>query len=310
MKKEIISNALSNIDDTYIEEAANYSIKKKKYRYFLLPTAACFFLVLLATSIYFININKSVDNVSVESDDYIILHKGPAEENKKKDYSYGIDLPKVHTEIDPYAEISYYPYIEYESRMYGYYATVDNTSNLLGNKLGYAIGCIDKNGKPTGSNSTVIGDFHLVNGYNSDFMLCMISNDNKLDLFIHDNGFRISYGEEIFEDKLHVSERYDSIYVQTRNDWYYDREKQLLNQEVYPAMDEYLELINNSKWIFSEPVIGNKMEDYHLFYNLEDGLIVHLRLYKDGYIGFDGVNAACLQIDKKDMATLLDLLES
>lgn len=308
MKKQLISNALSQIDDEYIEEAENYKSKKKLYKYFFLPAAACLCLILGVKFKDYITLQADVaDNTSVEIVDYIILNKAPEEH---KDYSYGIDLPKVYTEIDPYAEISYYPYIEFENRMYGLYSTVDNASELLGDKLGYSVGCFDKNGNPTGSNSTIVGDFFAVNGYDTDFMICKISDGNQLSLFINDNGFRISYGEQIFDKQLHVSERYESISFQTRDKWYYGQDSSMLSSELYSSIDSFLELINQAKWIFSESSIGNKTEDYHLYFHLKDGITVQLRLYKDGYVEFDGINGACLQIDKTAMQELFLLFES
>ena len=47
MKKELISNVISNIDVTYIEEAANYKSKKKVYKYILIPAAACLCFVFI-----------------------------------------------------------------------------------------------------------------------------------------------------------------------------------------------------------------------------------------------------------------------
>ena len=66
----------------------------------------------------------------------------------------------------------------------------------------------------------------------------------------------------------------------------------------------------SSKWIYSEPVISDKTESYHMYFQLEDGITVHLRLYEDGYVIFDGIYSVCIQINKEDMQELLLLLEN
>ena len=307
MKKEIISNALSNIDDTYIEEAANYSsMKKKKYRYFLLPAAACLCIIFISGIIKFMHTGTDAEAISSENNDYIILNKAPEE---YKNSVYGIEIPITPIEIDPYSETSYIACLEYNDRMYSYHSIFGNNS-LLGEKLGHSIACFDEYGHPTGSNSTVTGDFYAVKGYDSDFMVCMPLGENQLKLFVMSSGFCLSYGEDIFEARLHLSDRYKTIFFQSRDEWYYEQGQRMLLPEYHAAINQYLELFNNSKWIYSEPVISDKIESYHMYFQLEDGITVHLRLYEDGYVIFDGIYSVCIQINKEDMQELLLLLEN
>ena len=53
-----------------------------------------------------------------------------------------------------------------------------------------------------------------------------------------------------------------------------------------------------------------EMEIYHLYFQLKDGLTVHLRLYQNGYVRFDGIMDVAVKIPETEWMALLYILEN
>ena len=50
-------------------------------------------------------------------------------------------------------------------------------------------------------------------------------------------------------------------------------------------------------------------EIYHLYFKMNNGTTVHLRLCEDGYVLYQGLLPLCVQVPKESFDTLLELLD-
>lgn len=282
MKKELISNAISNIDDTYIEEAANYKSKKKVYKYILIPAAACLCFVFMTL------LNPFHSS--------LVLSQDVAEEKK---IITKIHLPK--TNIEEYLSADYInPYIYYNGHYYFPYLQTSDI-DLLGSYLETTISNDYKyyvESDISDGINVYSTDIYSVNGYDSDFMICMPFGDRYL-ILINNNDYTISYGHDIFEEKLHMQGRCESIsYISHDNYINPDIEHIYRSGNIRKPPIQFLESIMNSQWFYSEDVLLDKAALYHVGYKLEDGINIRFILYEDGYVEFEGIPGACVKVNK------------
>ena len=286
MKKQLISNALSQIDDEYIEEAENYKSKKKLYKYFFLPAAACLCLILGLNNTKSFDVNLVLSHDSTE--EKIVLN--------------GIMLPK--TDIENYIHQDYIcPFILHNEHYYFAYCQTENT-DLIGDCLG--------TGEYLGNTTW---KYYAVNGYNPDFMICVPLGDSYM-LFINNNNYKITYGRDIFEDKLHMLDRCKYISYISHKDFTNPN----ITHEYWPKLISYmrsyrtpirfLEEIMGATWNDSSQMIGDNEALYHIFYQLEDGITVRLVLYEGGYVEFEAFPGVCVQISDELLQKMIRYMEN
>lgn len=321
MRKEKISNALTNIDDKYIEEAGTFIFKKKKKFHFPVAIAACFCMVIALWQFGIITLPLLGGFGNDDSaEQYAEFQKAPEELKVSEDE---ITLPQMvmdHVSEKNMVEADLLAFFIYQGKSYVEYNRIDYRSELVGNYLGSSSGDLtcwnlpDSYVEGTGS---VKGDFYEVNGYDPTFMLCMVSPENELITFINDNDFAVKYGSEIFENRLHLSQHYESVSYQTRNDWYHSiGAPTKLDETHYSMIDNFIHEINQAEWMLLDDIpleedesnVYDSKEIYHLFFAMSDGLTVHLRLFEGGYVSFQGIHQICVQIDETVFDDLIQVL--
>lgn len=50
-------------------------------------------------------------------------------------------------------------------------------------------------------------------------------------------------------------------------------------------------------------------ELYHLYFQMENGMLIHLRLHENGYVRFNGLRDLCVQVSEESYHALLNLLD-
>ena len=146
----------------------------------------------------------------------------------------------------------------------------------------------------------------------------MKSTSGQLYLFICNNGITLQYGAELYEDWLHLSENYAAVEFETRKSWYNsEHQRYRLTEDSSETIKTFIRQLDTAEFIPTNQIslvdgVSSvyEMEIYHLYFQLKDGLTVHLRLYQNGYVRFDGIMDVAVKIPETEWMALLDILEN
>lgn len=315
--------ALGHLDDQYIQQAAQYSGKRRKFfRVTGTAAAACLVVVVSTAGIRLLPQGQSFSSLSV-SQMYDQKEDRVPDISQQTDYTGGVTIPPadVYLGNDASAQASMAAFFIYQGRCYVQYETLDEDYDLIGEHLGTAKGLIDEWTPADGYvdlAGSIGGDFYAVNGYDPEFMLCMKSTTSLLRLFICNNGITLQYGSELYEDRLHLSGNIDAVEFESRASWYYsENERYRLNEDCNEIIEAFIQQLNAAEVLLSDQIplddgvrYAYETEIYHLYFKMQDGMIVHLRLYQNGYVCFDGMLDVAVQIPEKEWTALLDILEN
>ena len=203
MRKSVISLALSDISDEFVLEAAQP--KRRSPALPILAAAACVCLVLLGV--------------------FALRGHDPSGIAPQPPINGGLIVtsPLVDKDIgSPVNETSMISFFIYDGRSYVAYSSAPAT--LQGDYLGTSRASIDEWSSPTNYvelSGSIGGDFYAVNGYDPTFMLCKEWTDDKVMLYIINNGLMLSNdltlgkGEELFDTRLRMDGDYASVMGQT-----------------------------------------------------------------------------------------------
>lgn len=299
MNAEKFSNALGKINDSYIAETIHYTPKRKSDWFKWSAAAAGLCFIVLAVSI------------RLRSDS---TNENPITDNEASISETGSDL-STSSSADMLA------FFIYQNQSYIYYTTVESSPNLVGDYLGTATGLIDEwSSKDSYVEfaGSISGDIYSVTGYDTDFLLCTVQ-DNTVSLYINDNGIALKTGKDLFDEKLHLADRYDTVEYQTRNDWYYETgnkktfdssSNKLLSLFISSLYDAPFMKISDIPLSEGQTNPYDDKEIYHLFFHMKDGIVVHLRLFEGGYVQFDGIRGVCVQPSEEYFEKLIDTMTS
>lgn len=186
-------------------------------------------------------------------------------------------------------------------------AEAEAIETLLGEHLGYATGEItcfsSQEDYAADFSSTIRGDVYSVKGYSTDFRLCIPQSyqedDGTTITFIYFlerlNGITITDGADLFGDRLGLMGRVASVEYQTYENWnngdpenYVHSALQGVSSEqfdrflaaLYAAPFEYV--YNRDSHFYD----SSKRQQAFLYLHLNDGTVVGLRLFEDGYVGY------------------------
>lgn len=292
MKKELVSNAITNIQDEYITEAANYKSKKIQKMCFSIGSVAACLILVIGFLIW-----KSQSGLPKTDSTITVTDKG-------------VTIPKLKISISENSSADMIAFFIYQGRVYVQDEWISNANNLIGEHLGTATGSINEWTEKEDYvelSGSVYGDFYSVQGYDPSFMLCMRHDEGTISTYVNNNGITLKYGSELFEDRLHIIDNLAKITYQTRNDWYHDTgitaELKLDSVEI----DDFLNALNSAEFMLLDDVPLNEddlsvydaKEIYHLFLEMKNGMIVHLRLFDGGYVNYDGINGVCVKVDSE-----------
>ncbi len=150
---------------------------------------------------------------------------------------------------------------------------------------------------------------HAVNGLDPSFAVCTVTNGGHgAGVYICDNDITLQYGEELYEDRLHLSEQYDSVQYILPKERNFSGEKQLFNAVKHrDTVNAFIEALCEGTC--------QKREDYssltvrcRLFFTCHSGVQVELWLYENGTVVYTGVSDIAVEIDKTALENMLTLL--
>ena len=300
-----IIEAMDHIDDDLISGAADF--KRNVNRTVWVRWAAVAACLCLAAAGLFIrhqiasSKSASTDPVSSES---------------------GVTIPerKFTLSADSNAESDMIAFFIYQGHVYVFYEWSDNTE-IAGEYLGTATGLINewtpKDGYVEFAGS-IKGDFYSVKGYDPSFMLCLKETDGALSTYICDNGITLTYGSELYEDRLHLTGNYNAVQYETRESWYYSKNKLYQLDESSGVISSFIDQLDKAAFMSWQDVPAREgktiitiydTEIYHLYFRMKDGMTIHLRLYENGYVRFQGLLDVCVQVPKDCFNALTGMLQ-
>lgn len=178
---------------------------------------------------------------------------------------------------------------------------------LVGERLGFAKGNIDEWSKQEDYAeefaATAYGDVYAVNGYSTDFRICIYeqysTSDNSQEMvdsitfFENLNGISLATGADLFEEYLKVQENWKTVQYQTHDSWDYALGKYHdLVGITDTDLDEFLTELNASEFVdmtSTDIYDWTDQRQTHVYINLKDGTLIELRLIEGGYVGYQGL---------------------
>ncbi len=143
-------------------------------------------------------------------------------------------------------------------------------------------------------------DFYTVKGYDPVFRLAAVMDfeDGKEIMFFDClNGIWLDTGADLYENLLHITGNYSSVLYQLHADWDYGKGNyKILSAVSQEDIAAFVEALKAGRFVdFSEDIESrNRLYDgrqAHLFFQMNDGTTVGMRLLEGGYVSFRGTSA-------------------
>ena len=195
--------------------------------------------------------------------------------------------------------------IVYQGRIYtqvGWYQGEKAAAikGLVGEHLGFAKGNIDEWSKQDDYAeefaATAYGDVYAVNGYSTQFRICIVANDEMVDritFYENLNGISLTTGADLFEERLKMQENWETVQYQTHESWNHALGNfNELSGITKTQVNEFFNELNSAEF---HDMTGTDIYDWtdkrqtHLYVTLKDGTYIELRLLEGGYVGYHGL---------------------
>lgn len=232
----------------------------------------------------------------------------------------GVTVPKLEVSLSANSEAKMIAFFSYHGSCYVQYEWLDD-ADIIGNYLGTSTGLIDEWTPEEGYvelAGSVKGDFFSVKGYDPAFMLCMKDATGAVSTYLCNNGITLKYGSELYEDRLHLSGNYSAVQYETHDSWDYSKNELYQLKGHDEVINSLIEQLDKAEFIPWEDVPAREgmtdvslydTERYHLHFRMNNGTTVHLRLYENGYVRFQGLMDVCVQVPQDRFSTLIGLLD-
>lgn len=208
----------------------------------------------------------------------------------------------------------------YQGRCYVQSDWLYDAPDVVGRRLGTAAGLIDEWTPSDGYvelAGSVGGDFYAVKGFDPAFMLCMTDGDGVVQIYVCNTGITLKTGAELYEERLHLAGNYAAVEYESRQSWYYSEgDVRQLSDDA--AVSDFVAALNGAEfllWSDAVEALGTDtgsvydLEQYHLYFRMDNGMTVHLRLYEGGYVRYQGILDVCVQLPQGEYDALLAALE-
>lgn len=195
---------------------------------------------------------------------------------------------------------------------------------LTAQHLGRARGDIDEwssqDDYATEFASTCTGEIYTVSGYDPDFRLCavdeMILDDGTTVpwiLFLERlNGIGLGAGADLFDARLSLPGRIESVRYETHDDWNEARENWLPLDDVQAA-ERLIEAACAGQFEYvhdTQPdFYAREGKQAHLYLTLTDGTVTELRLFEGGWVGYQPLGWYFVHIPGEAFDAVFDACE-
>ncbi len=311
MNKGKALDAVEHIDAAWIDEADGYRGKKGNNVWIRRGAAAACLCLAVAGA--------------------ILWHKAAPPEPEEGSVvltENGVTIPQRVFTVAAGRAVDMIAFFIYQGRCYVGYEWIRD-ADVAGEYLGTVTGSVDEwtsKDQYTELTGSVDGDFYAVKGYDPSFMLCMKDETGAVCTYVCDSGITLKYGRELFEDRLRLTGNYTAAEYETRRSWndgengLYRMEDELYRMEGGETLlQSFIEALDEAEFIPWKDVPAKEgytdttiyeTEIYHMYFRMTDGTSVHLRLYENGYVRFQGLLKVCVQVPEDAFTPLVDLMEN
>lgn len=212
---------------------------------------------------------------------------------------YAINIPKeIIPEVEEGIASDMRGLIVYKGNIYtqgNIYTKDSTTSKLIGEYIGHATGNIsewstqDDYAKELAS--TYLGDVYTVNGYDPDFRICIVW-DNNIQFMEHLNGIGITTGKDVYSNRLHIDNGITSVeylnyqeYINGFDSGTNAEPKQL--ELTDDELDSFINAINEASFKDSNDDSYTYIESNNVAFislNLADGTTVTIMIKDNGEV--------------------------
>lgn len=231
------------------------------------------------------------------------------------DRADGVTIPKREVSLSVEQSADMLRFFIYRGNCYVEYDRIYDDADIIGKHLGTATGLIDEwtpQDKYVELAGSVKGDFYEVKGYDPSFMLCMKDADGSIFLFVRDSGLTLKYGSELYTDRLHLAGNYASVQYESHDSWFNSRHELYRLNDADDLIRDLIDGLNAAEFVPYDETenIYSETASYHLYFKMQDGTTVHILLWKDGYVIYQGLWGAFVQLQKDSYNKLLEVLEN
>lgn len=326
MNSQDLFKAIGKVDEDILEKseiAAN--VRKVKNRWLQLgAVAACLCLVVVGAIIWkqirpFYTARAGIASSETGQTDEWTTKDDADSMGEDLETANGVTIPRMEVSLSANETADMIGFFIYQDRCYVQYDWFYDAVDFIGEHLGTATGRIDewtpKEGYVEFAGS-VRGNFYAVKGYDPAFILCMKQSTGVVSTYICNNGITLTYGSELYEDRFHLSGNLESVQYESRASWFYGQEERYQMNGVNDIVLNFIQEMDSAQFVTSDAVPldeGQNIVDtelYHLYFQMESGMTVHLRLYENGYVMCQGMWDLYVQVPEESYNALLDILDN
>lgn len=334
MESKRILNSIGQIDEKYIVEAETAvqcesgRVKNRRASYsWGALAAACICVIVLGVSalgkfgtgdLPYVG-TESGENVSPTGDT-----GGNEDSSSPTDETpmIGITIPPVKVSLpDKGVTADMSLFFIYQGRFYAEYEYLKGQADLIGEYVATVTPSIDE--WTSGDDyleltGTMGGEVYTVKGMNPEFMLCSRFGDDVI-TYINSSGLTLENGADLFEERLCLTGNYRSVEFENRESWFHSEDEVYeLSSEYEATLNRFIEAMNEAEFMWAKDIpleegqdnIYDDKENYHLYFRMNSGMTVHLRLFDGGYVMFAGLRSVCVQVDADSFNNLINCLAS
>lgn len=319
-KAQKLYNGITDISEELVQEAQGNGIGTKRLprkRWGVLAACICAMAAGAFLWIHGPGTDSKRNGTTYDSDKTIPGDNG----NRASDTvsSDGVTIPPLEISVPKEGETALADMIGffiYQGRRYVQYDWLsdETAGKVIGEYLGTAKGSIDE-WTPQNSyvelSGSIGGDFYSVNGFDPSFMLCIPRENGIVEIFICNTGITLKTGSDLYEDRLHLSDNYRAVQYETYASWHEGRnDTHQLDDPQSDSISEFIKALDAAEFLLWDDVPEEAMDKgvYFLFFEMENGMTIRLRLYEGGYVFFQGLMMAGVQIPEKQFRKTVELL--
>lgn len=223
--------------------------------------------------------------------------------------SGGVMIEPLNVDLcdHPDMQIDMEAFFIYQGRCYVYYGTLEDASPLVGEHMGTATGLIDEWTEEDGYvdyAGSITGDFYSVNGFDTEFALCMQRDDAAVEIYLNNNDLTLYTGADLLKDRFKIDDQFTAECMSSER-WYNSSGVPCeMNEEATGQVWALVEAMFDSPFVYVEDIqLPEEADDnlyatelFHLYLYEANGMMVHLRLFEGGYIQLDGLRSVCIKV--------------
>lgn len=297
--KKAINSQMPNIDKVREKcinqevQTSNIKLPQAIWIKRFAPVAACAVIALVAV----FAIPKMINNpISYKQNE--INNVSPVKDN-------GIYIMPLELSSSSNASMYMIGLVVYKGKVYtqAEYINCNETEKqaFLGEYLGMAIGNIDEWSSKSLYDkefaSTIPGKVYAVNGYSKDFRICipqMYEGCEFIAFFENLNDIKLNKGEDLYGSRLSLKGNYKELSYQLHSDWDLGKNNyKSFNNISSEKINAFVDALYSSTFVDASndktDIYSSGFKQTHLYFRMKDGSTVKIRLFENGYVGYENM---------------------